>query len=97
MFWFYFGLGFTFFLLGLVGILFRRNLIFTLMSLDLLSNGMCLLLLGSSGRDDSKGAIIPMVLQFAVACELILGVIILTVLVRSYRTIRTDFYRVLRG
>ena len=91
----YFQLGLILLVIGLLGIAFRRDLILILISFDLLSNG--LYLIGSSGIGNLKGSSFGLLFQFALACDSILGVVLVSLLFRKYRNKKTDFYRTLRG
>jgi len=86
------------FSLGLIGVLFRRNLLFVLMSIELMLNAVNLVFVSASTYlGDSSGQIMVVFIIMTAVCEAAVGLSMVVTLFKQYRTIKSDFYRVLRG
>lgn len=86
------------FLCGIVGVLFRRNLIFILMSIELMLNAVNLVFVSASVKSSNlDGQIMTLFVITVAACEAAVGLAMIIALFRRYGTIKTDFFRVLRG
>ena len=85
------------FSLGLLGLLFRRNLLILLLSLELMFNGVNLLiLLGSRLHQAVEGHILVLLVIAIAACEVAVGLGIVLLLFRRRQTLDVTQYRVLR-
>ncbi len=83
---------------GAFGVLFRRNLILVLMSVELMLNAVNLVFVSASqwfGNLD--GQIMVFFIITVAACEAAVGLAMVIALFRKYGTINTDFLRILRG
>lgn len=86
------------FMLGVIGVLYRRNLIMVLMSIELLLNAVNIIFIAAS-RDLAQvdGQIMVLFIITVAACEAAVGLAMVIALFRRYGTLNTDFLRVLRG
>ena len=86
------------FLCGTVGVLFRKNLIMVLMSIELMLNAVNIIFVAAS-RDLSQldGQIMTLFVITVAACEAAVGLAMVIALYRRYGTVSTDFLRMLRG
>lgn len=83
---------------GMTGVIFRRNLIFILMSIELMLNAVNLVFVTASrhfGQGD--GQVMVFFIITVAACEAAVGLAMVIALFRKYGTIKTDFLRILRG
>ena len=95
---FYFCLALVMFVCGICGVLFRRNIIFVLMSIELMLNAVNLVFVsGSTFLKNLDGQIMVFFIVSVAACEAAVGLAMVIALFRRYGTISTDFYRILRG
>lgn len=95
---FYFVLATIVFLCGVVGVLFRRNLIMVLMSIELMLNAVNLVFVGASkAAGNLDGQIMVFFIITVAACEAGVGLAMVIALYRKYGTIDTNFLRMLRG
>lgn len=95
---FYFCLALVMFLCGILGVLLRRNIIFILMSIELMLNAANLVFVSSSTfLKNLDGQIMVFFIVTIAACEAAVGLAMVVALFRRYGTISTDFYRILRG
>ncbi len=86
------------FMCGLLGALFRRNLLFILMSIELMLNAVNLVFVAASKKwAVMDGEIMVFFVLTVAACEAAIGLAMVIALYRKYGTIKTDFLRVLRG
>ena len=86
------------FCFGMIGVIFRRNLIFILMSIELMLNAVNLVFVTASrhlGQGD--GQVMVFFIITVAACEAAVGLAMVIALFRKYGTIKTDFLRILRG
>ncbi len=83
---------------GVIGVLFRRNLLMVLMSIELMLNAANLVFVAASRHVNGlDGQIMVFIVMTVAACEAAVGLAMVIALFRKYGTIRTDFLRVLRG
>ncbi len=88
----------TIFCVGVIGVLYRRDLIMLLMSIELMLNAVNLVFVGASrslGHVD--GQIMVFFVMTVAACEAAVGLAMVIALYRKYGTVMTDFLRTLRG
>ncbi len=86
------------FFCGVFGVLFRRNIIAILMSVELMLNSVNLLFIGASkvvGNLD--GQIMVFFIITVAACEAAVGLAMVIAIFRKFGSIDTDKLRVLRG
>jgi NADH-quinone oxidoreductase subunit K len=94
----YFCLALVMFVCGVCGVLFRRNIIFILMSIELMLNAVNLVFVSASTYlKNVDGQIMVFFVVTVAACEAAVGLAMVIALFRRYGTITTDFYRILRG
>lgn len=94
----YFILATAMFLCGILGVLFRRNLLFILMSIELMLNAVNLIFVAASkhlGMLD--GQIMVFFIITVAACEAGIGLAMVIAIYRRYGTIEPNFLRILRG
>lgn len=83
---------------GLLGVLFRRNLLLVMMSIELLLNAVNLAFVaGSREMGNLDGQVMVFFVITIAACEAAVGLAMVIALFRKYGTVRTDFLRILRG
>lgn len=83
---------------GSVGVLFRRNLIMVLMSIELMLNAVNLVFVSASSvLNNLDGQIMVFFVITVAACEAAVGLAMVIALFRKFGTIDTNFLRVLRG
>ena len=86
------------FLCGIVGVLLRRNLLFMLMSIELMLNAVNLVFVSASTHlRNLDGQVMVFFIITVAACEAAIGLAMVISLFRKYGTIKTDFFRALRG
>jgi NADH-quinone oxidoreductase subunit K len=86
------------FLCGVIGVLFRRNLIMVLMSIELMLNSVNLVFVAASKTlQNLDGQIMVFFIITVAACEAAVGLAMVIALYRKYGTIDTNFLRTLRG
>ena len=86
------------FLCGTLGVLFRRNILFILMSIELMLNAVNLLFVSASKHlENIDGQIMVFFIITVAACEAGVGLAMVIAIFRRYGTIKTDFLRILRG
>ena len=86
------------FVLGLVGLLIRRNMIFTLMSIEIMLNasGLAFIVAGARwGQPD--GQVMFLFILAVAASEVSVGLALLLMLYHWYRTLDTDAANRMRG
>lgn len=94
----YLTLALMLFFLGVVGVLFRRDLIMVLMSIELMLNAVNIVFVaGSQYLVNLDGQIMVFFVMTVAACEAAVGLAMVIALYRRYGTIKTDFFRILRG
>ena len=95
---YYFVLALVMFVCGVCGVLFRRNIIFVLMGIELMLNSVNLVFVSASTfLKNLDGQIMVFFIVTVAACEAAVGLAMVVALFRKYGTISTDFYRILRG
>lgn len=86
------------FMLGTLGVLYRRNLIMVLMSIELMLNAVNLVFVAASTKmANLDGQIMVLFIITVAACEAAVGLAMVIALFRRYGTVDTNFLRVLRG
>ena len=86
------------FLCGVIGVLFRRNLIMVLMSIELMLNAVNLVFIAASRSvSNLDGQVMVFFVITVAACEAAVGLAMVIALYRKYGTIDTNFLRMLRG
>jgi len=86
------------FLCGTLGVLFRRNLLLILMSIELMLNAVNLVFVsGSRLVNNLDGQIMVFFIITVAACEAGVGLAMVIALYRRYGTVETSFLRMLRG
>lgn len=86
------------FIIGMVGVLIRRNAIIILMSIELMLNAVNLLLIGFSAYSgDSNGQIFVFFIMAVAAAEVAVGLAIMVMIYRNIRTIDIGLFNKLRG
>jgi NADH-quinone oxidoreductase subunit K len=94
----YFFLATLVFGIGVVGVLFRRDLIMVLMSIELMLNAVNILFVAvSQSLNSVDGQIMVFFVMTVAACEAAVGLAMVIAIYRRYGTIKTDFLRILRG
>jgi NADH-quinone oxidoreductase subunit K len=86
------------FLCGALGVLFRRNLLLVLMSIELMLNAVNLVFVsGSRLVNNLDGQVMVFFIITVAACEAGVGLAMVIALYRRYGTVETSFLRMLRG
>ncbi len=94
----YLALAIFVFLCGVIGVLFRRNILFVLMSIELMLNAVNLVFVSASKAvGNLDGQVMVFFIITVAACEAAVGLAMVIALFRKYGTIQTDFLRILRG
>ncbi len=75
-------LGLLLFTIGMIGVLFRRNLMFILMNLEVMMNAVGLVLIGASLAGWIEGQLIILMILVVAAAEVAIGIGILINVVR---------------
>jgi NADH-quinone oxidoreductase subunit K len=92
------GLGLLLFCLGLFGVLFRKNLVIMLMSLELLLNGVNVILAGlGRQRGTARGSIFALFVIVMAVSEAAVGFALVLAYFRQNKTYDIDRLRKLRG
>lgn len=95
---YYFCLAMIMFVCGICGVLFRRNIIFMLMGIELMLNAVNLIFISASTYlKNLDGQVMVFFIITVAACEAAVGLAMVVALFRRYGTISTDAYRILRG
>ncbi|TND10679.1 MAG: NADH-quinone oxidoreductase subunit K [Bacteroidetes bacterium] len=93
----YLWLSATLFSLGVLGVLFRRNAIVILMSVELMLNAVNLLLAAfSSYHADPNGQVFVFFIMAVAAAEVAVGLAILIMIYRNTKTTDVDFLNKLK-
>jgi NADH-quinone oxidoreductase subunit K len=86
------------FLLGLVGVLTRRNLIFVLMSLEIMLNATGLaFVVGASRWGEADGQVMFLMILSLAAAEVAIGLGLVLQLFNKYKTLDLDSLNKMRG
>jgi len=88
----------TLFVLGLTGVLVRRNIIFTLMSIEVMLNAGGLAFITASARwGQPDGQVMFLFILAVAAAEVSVGLALLLLLYQWYKTLDTDAASRMRG
>ena len=83
---------------GLAGLIFRRNLIFVLMSVQLMLSGVNLIFIASSYYiQNSQGQVMATLVLFISLCQVAVGLAMVIAIYRKYKKIDLNDFRILRG
>lgn len=94
----YFILAMIMFTCGTLGVLFRKNLLFILMSIELMLNAVNLVFVAASQYlGNLDGQIMVFFVITVAACEAGVGLAMIIAIYRRYGTISPSFLRILRG
>jgi NADH-quinone oxidoreductase subunit K len=86
------------FALGLVGLLVRRNVIFTLMSLEIMLNAAGLAFVVAGARwDQADGQIVFLFILTMAAAEVSVGLALVLQIYRRFKTLDSDAVSEMRG
>ncbi|MEZ4743099.1 MAG: NADH-quinone oxidoreductase subunit NuoK [Bdellovibrionota bacterium] len=86
------------FFCGMFAVLFRRNIIFMMMGIELMLNAVNIVFVSASNElGHLDGQIMVFFVVTVAACEAAIGLAMVIAIFRRYGTINTDFLRVLRG
>lgn len=84
------------FLLGLIGLLVRRNILFMLISIEVMLNAAGLAFVAAGARwQAADGQVMFLFILTMAAAEVAVGLALVLQLVRRYRTLDADEYRLL--
>ena len=83
------------FSLGLAGLIFRRNLIFVLMSVQLMLSGVNLIFIASSYYiQNSQGQVMATLVLFISLCQVAVGLAMVIAIYRKYKKIDLNDFRI---
>ncbi len=86
------------FVCGIVGVLFRRNLLLVLMSIEVMLNAVNLVFVAASRMlNNLDGQVMVFFIITVAACEAAVGLAMVIALYRRWGTVDTNFLRMLRG
>ncbi len=86
------------FILGLLGVLIRRNIIFTLMSIEIMLNASGLAFIAAGARwGQPDGQVMFLFILAVAAAEVSVGLALLLLLYQWYKTLDTDAASRMRG
>jgi NADH-quinone oxidoreductase subunit K len=86
------------FIIGIVGVLIRRNAIIVFMSIELMLNAVNLLLVAFSAyRSDPAGQVFVFFIMAVAAAEVAVGLAIIVMIYRNIRSINVSLLDKLRG
>lgn len=92
------GLGLLLFFIGLFGVLFRKNLVIMLMALELLLNGVNVILAGLGRRlQTPRGSIFALFVVIMAVSEAAVGFALVLAYFRQKKTYNTDELNDLKG
>jgi NADH-quinone oxidoreductase subunit K len=95
---YYYALAIALFLCGIIGLLVRRSLIFMLMAIELMLNGVNLVFVAASKQwGNLDGQVMTFFVITVAACEAAVGLAMVIALFRRHGTVDTDHFRILRG
>lgn len=88
---------FMLFSLGLIGVLTRRNLLFVLMSVEIMLNaaGLAFIVVGAHARE-ADGQVMFLFILVMAAAEVSLGLALVLQVYRRYKTVDTEVLRSLK-
>lgn len=94
----YMALATIMFMFGTLGVMFRKNLIMIMMSIELILNSVNLVFVAAAKSLDSMdGQVMVFFIITVAACEAAVGLAMVIAIYRKYGTIDTNFLRLLRG
>jgi len=94
----YLALGAALFIIGIAGVLLRRNVLIVLMSLELMLNSVNINLMAFSNmHGDVRGQIIAIFVIAITAAEVAIALGILVALVRTKATLEVDEVTIMKG
>jgi NADH-quinone oxidoreductase subunit K len=94
----YIALSMFMFTCGVLGVIIRKNIIFILMSLELILNATNILFVSASTQvGNLNGQIMTFFIITVAACEAGVALAMVIAIYRRYGTIKTDFLKLLRG
>ncbi len=86
------------FLIGFCGLMFRKNIVFMMLSIELMLNSANLAFISASKLTNSlDGQVIMFFIIAIAACEAAIGLAFIMALYRTKSTVEVDELRVLRG
>ena len=86
------------FLIGVIGILSRRNLIFILISVEIMLNGVALIFVGAGAKwSQADGQIMVLFLLVMAAIEVAIGLALILRVYRQNASLDPDILQELRG
>ncbi len=86
------------FIIGLIGVLIRRNALILLMSIELMLNAVNLLLIAFSAyRSDPNGQVFVFFIMAVAAAEVAVGLAIIVMIYRNVKTVDVSLLDKLRG
>ncbi|NRA44474.1 MAG: NADH-quinone oxidoreductase subunit NuoK [Oligoflexales bacterium] len=86
------------FAIGLIGAIIRKNIVFILMSIQLMLSAACLIFVAASKHFQSNdGQMLMILITLTAICEIAIGLVIVLSLFRQYKTNNSDFFKILRG
>lgn len=86
------------FLIGLIGILARRNLIFILISVEIMLNGVALLFIGAGAKwSQADGQIMVLFLMVMAAIEVAIGLALIMRVYQQHLSLDPDLLQELKG
>lgn len=86
------------FLIGLVGIMTRRNLLFILIGVEILLNGVALLFIAAGAKwGDADGQIMVLFLMVMAAVEVGIGLALFLKVYKRHHSLDPDLLRELKG
>lgn len=92
------GISLSLFLIGLVGILARRNLLFILIGVEIMLNGVALLFVGAGAKwAQADGQIMVLFLMVMAAIEVSIGLALFLSFYRQSSTLDPDALQELKG
>jgi NADH-quinone oxidoreductase subunit K len=85
-------------MIGFLGIIFRKNIIFTMLSIEIMLNAANLAFLSASRLTNTMdGQVIMFFVIALAACEASIGLALIIALYRNEATVEVDDLRTLRG
>jgi len=86
------------FIIGMLGVIIRRNILVILMCIELMLNGVNLaLIVFSSVHHSFSGAIFTFLIFTVAACEMAVAIPLLLLLIKNKKTLNLEAYSDLKG
>lgn len=86
------------FVIGLIGVLVRRNVIIVFMCIEIMLNAVNLLIVATSAyRGDSSGQIMVLFIMAVAAAEVSVGLAIIVMMYKNLKTTNIDLFNQLKG